>query len=326
MGINMHEADKLVSVIIPVYKVEKYLPMCVDSVLNQSYRNLEVILVDDGSPDNCPAICDEYAKKDKRIRVIHQKNAGLSMARNAGLDICTGDYITFVDSDDLLHAAFVARLVAACEENQADAAVGVFERAKQEENLLKCSAPRENPPVRILSGRDANWLMYQQWSEWVRMVTAWGKLFRRELLETERFPDVKLHEDEALIYKLLYRSRQVAMVDGALYLYTANQGGLMANRFTPERMTMLDILDERLAFYRENGETGDLIRFTQNRQFMFAAEYYLHTADNKPFRRKARKKQWALYWPLMRSSYWPRRKFVYTYAMLLPGHFKKLYF
>lgn len=322
----MREADKLVSVIIPVYKVEKYLPMCVDSVLNQSYRNLEVILVDDGSPDNCPAICDAYAKKDKRIRVIHQKNAGLSMARNAGLDICTGDYITFVDSDDALHAAFVARLLAACEENQADAAVGVFERAKQEENLLKCSAPREKPPVRILSGRDANWLMYQQWSEWVRMVTAWGKLFRRELLETERFPDVKLHEDEALIYKLLYRSRQVAMVDGALYLYTANQGGLMANRFTPERMTMLDILDERLAFYRENGETGDLIRFTQNRQFMFAAEYYLHTADNKPFRRKARKKQWALYWPLMRSSYWLRRKLVYTCAMLLPGHFKKLYF
>lgn len=90
----MREADKLVSVIIPVYKVETYLPMCVDSVLNQTYQNLEVILVDDGSPDDCPAICDEYAKKDKRIRVIHQKNAGLSMARNAGLDICTGDYIT----------------------------------------------------------------------------------------------------------------------------------------------------------------------------------------------------------------------------------------
>lgn len=93
----MTDAQKLISVIIPIYKAEKYLSMCVDSVLNQSYRNLEVILVDDGSPDNCPAICDEYAKKDKRIRVLHQKNAGLSMARNAGLDICTGDYITFVE-------------------------------------------------------------------------------------------------------------------------------------------------------------------------------------------------------------------------------------
>lgn len=321
----MHEADKLVSVIIPVYKVEKYLPMCVDSVLNQSYRNLEVILVDDGSPDNCPAICDEYAQKDKRIRVIHQKNAGLSMARNAGLDICTGDYITFVDSDDALHVDFVARLLAACEENGAEIAVGTFERTAHEDNIPKCNLPRENPPVRIISGKEANLLIYDR-PNWSRMVTAWGKLYRRELFAHERYPDVKLHEDEALTYKLLYRSRQVAMVDGALYLYTANQGGLMANRFTPERMTMLDILDERLAFYRENGETGDLIRFTQNRQFMFAAEYYLHTADNKPFRRKARKKQWALYWPLMRSSYWPRRKLVYTYAMLLPGHFKKLYF
>lgn len=297
MGINMREADKLVSVIIPVYKVETYLPMCVDSVLNQTYQNLEVILVDDGSPDDCPAICDDYAKKDKRIRVIHQKNAGLSMAR----------------------------LLAACEENGAEIAVGDYMKATPAEYLPKIAAPLANKPVRVVDGREANMMLYRR-SEWVRMVTAWGKLFRREMLETERFPDVKLHEDEALIYKLLYRSRQVAMVDGALYLYTANQGGLMANRFTPERMTMLDILDERLAFYRENGETGDLIRFTQNRQFMFAAEYYLHTADNKPFRRKARKKQWALYWPLMRSSYWLRRKLVYTYAMLLPGHFKKLYF
>ena len=161
------------------------------------------------------------------------------------------------------------------------------------------------------------------WNEFYNELAAvHGEAFKKAIHEFT----VKLHEDEALIYKLLYRSRQVAMVDGALYLYTANQGGLMANRFTPERMTMLDILDERLVFYRENGETGDLIRFTQNRQFMFAAEYYLHTADNKPFRRKARKKQWALYWPLMRSSYWLRRKLVYTYAMLLPGHFKKLYF
>lgn len=325
MGINMREPDKLVSVIIPVYKVEKYLPMCVDSVLNQTYQNLEVILVDDGSPDNCPAICDEYAKKDKRIRVIHQKNAGLSMARNAGLDICTGDYITFVDSDDALHVDFVARLLAACEENGAEIAVGNYMKATPAEYLPKIAAPLANKPVRVVDGREANMMLYRR-SEWVRMVTAWGKLFRRELLETERFPDVKLHEDEALIYKLLYRSRQVALADGALYLYTANQGGLMAKRFTPERMTMLDILDERLAFYRENGETGDLIRFTQNRQFMFAAEYYLHAADNKPFRRKARKKQWALYWPLMRSSYWLRRKLVYTYAMLLPGYFKKLYF
>lgn len=323
----MTDAQKLVSVIIPIYKAEKYLSMCVDSVLNQTYQNLEVILVDDGSPDNCPAICDEYAQKDKRIRVLHQKNAGLSMARNAGLDICTGDYITFVDSDDALHVDFVARLLAACEENDAEIAVGDFMKATPAEYLPKIAAPLANKPVRVVDGREANMMLYRR-SEWVRMVTAWGKLFRREMLEMERFPDVKLHEDEALIYKLLYRSRQVAMVDGALYLYTANQGGLMANRFTPERMTMLDILDERLAFYRENGETGDLIRFTQNRQFMFAAAYYRQTLHYAPkewrFRHQLRKRQWQIYRVLMKSEYPADRKRELTCIMLLPLLFRKL--
>jgi len=319
------DAQNLVSVIIPIYKAEKYLSMCVDSVLNQTYQNLEVILVDDGSPDNCPAICDEYAQKDKRIRVIHQKNAGLSMARNAGLDICTGDYITFVDSDDALHIDFVARLLAACEDNSAEIAIADFKKAAVAEYLPKITAPLENKPVRVVDGHEANMMIYRR-PEWVRMITAWGKLYRRKVFACERFPIIKLHEDEALVYKLLYRCQKVALVDELLYFYTDNPDSMMANRFKPERMTMIEILDERLAFYRENGENGDLIRFTQNRQFMFAAEYYLHTADNKPFRRKARKKQWALYWPLMRSSYWLRRKLVYTYAMLLPGHFKKLYF
>ena len=158
----MTDAQKLVSVIIPIYKAEKYLSMCVDSVLNQTYQNLEVILVDDGSPDNCPAICDEYAQKDKRIRVIHQKNAGLSMARNAGLDICTGDYITFVDSDDALHIDFVARLLAACEDNSAEIAIADFKKAAVAEYLPKITAPLENKPVRVVDGHEANMMIYRR--------------------------------------------------------------------------------------------------------------------------------------------------------------------
>lgn len=104
----------LVSVIVPVYRVEKYLRICVDSILAQTYSDLEVILVDDGSPDGCPAICDEYAQQDARVRVIHQKNAGLSAARNAGLDLCQGEYITFIDSDDFVHPRFVELLLNAC--------------------------------------------------------------------------------------------------------------------------------------------------------------------------------------------------------------------
>ncbi len=102
--------NPLISVVIPVYKVEKYLRECVDSVINQTYKNLDIILVDDGSPDKCPAICDEYAEKDTRVRVIHRKNGGLSAARNSGIDIARGEYITFIDSDDYVSRVYVEQL------------------------------------------------------------------------------------------------------------------------------------------------------------------------------------------------------------------------
>lgn len=326
----MTDAQKLVSVIIPIYKTEKYLPMCVDSVLNQSYRNLEVILADDGSPDSCPAICDEYAKKDKRIRVIHQKNAGLSAARNAGIDISTGDYLTFLDSDDALHVDFVARLLATCEENDAEIAVADFKKATVAEYLQQIAAPLDRQPVRVVDGREANMMLYRKMSEWVRMITAWGKLYRREVFASEHFPIIKLHEDEALVYKLLYHCQKVALVDELLYFYTDNPDSMMANRFKPERMTMIEILDERLAFYRAQGETGELIRFTQNRQFMFAAQHYRQTLRHAPkewrFRRQLRKRQWQIYRELMKSEYPAARKREMTRILLLPLLFRKLRF
>ena len=101
------EKEDLISIVIPVYKVEKYLEKCVESVINQTYKNLEILLVNDGSPDNCPKICDEYAQKDNRIKVIHKENGGLSDARNAGIDVATGKYITFIDSDDYISNDYV---------------------------------------------------------------------------------------------------------------------------------------------------------------------------------------------------------------------------
>ena len=113
----------LISVIVPIYKVEKYLTICVDSLLHQSYGNLEIILVDDGSPDECPAICDQYQNKDNRIKVIHKKNGGLSDARNAGLDIAQGEYVAFVDSDDFIDEDYICKLYDALQQNRASIAV-----------------------------------------------------------------------------------------------------------------------------------------------------------------------------------------------------------
>jgi glycosyltransferase involved in cell wall biosynthesis len=114
------EKQPLISIIVPVYKVEKFLSKCVDSILNQTYRNIEIILIDDGSPDNSPAICDEYAEKDNRIKVIHQRNAGLAGARNAGLAICRGEYIAFVDSDDYIEPNMMEAMLNAAVNNDCD--------------------------------------------------------------------------------------------------------------------------------------------------------------------------------------------------------------
>ena len=148
----MREADKLVSVIIPVYKVETSLPMCVDSVLNQTYQNLEGILVDDGSPDDCPAICDEYAAQDERVTAVHQKNGGLSAARNAGLERAQRTYLCFVDSDDFLDSRMLETLCRDLQEQDADVAVVGFRMFEREEEL----APAELAvQVQCMTGREA---------------------------------------------------------------------------------------------------------------------------------------------------------------------------
>ena len=125
----------LVSIIIPVYKVEKYLPNCIESILRQTFKDFELILVDDGSPDNCGEICEEYAQKDSRIKVVHQPNGGLSAARNSGIDIAKGDYLTFIDSDDFVFPHYLEILVKLCQENDADMSVCSSVRCSSNDSL-----------------------------------------------------------------------------------------------------------------------------------------------------------------------------------------------
>lgn len=137
---NTTGATPKLSIIVPVFRVEKFLARCVDSILTQTYRNIEVILVDDGSPDNCPRICDDYSRVDTRVRVIHKLNGGLCSARNAGLDVANGDYITFVDSDDWIEPDAYLGLMSKCIEYQADivgGATAMFVRGKQITKYLK---------------------------------------------------------------------------------------------------------------------------------------------------------------------------------------------
>ena len=215
----------LVTIIVPVYKVEKYLRRCLDSIAAQTYTNFEAILVDDGSPDCCGEICDEYASNDTRFRVIHQKNKGLSAARNTGIEACLGDYIMFVDSDDYIESNICEVLLQNAIQNKAQLVVCGF-RLVYEENK---SGDLICPPDILVSGKEAAiWCLGPK--RGVHLVVVWNKLYKRNLFENKtcrvRFPEGLIYEDEFVSYKLFYLAERVAMIKQPLYNYRQRSGSI----------------------------------------------------------------------------------------------------
>ena len=204
----------LVSVIIPVYNVEKYLCRCVDSVLNQSYSDLEVILVNDGSSDNCPEICDEYAERDSRVKVIHKENAGLGYARNSGIEVCSGEFVMFMDSDDYLDDDAVQVLYQRIITDNSDIAIGkhvdVYEDGST--NGRFCGFIED----RILSQSE----IYSSMGKYA--VSAWGKLYKREVLAGIKYPSLKCAEDLWVFPQILERCNTISIVNKTVYYYYQN--------------------------------------------------------------------------------------------------------
>lgn len=240
----------LISVIIPVYKVEAYLTACVESVLAQTYQNFEIILVDDGSPDNCPQMCDEFAARDSRIRVIHKPNGGLSSARNAGIDGAKGEYLAFLDSDDLWTPVFLERLYRAIGETGADLAVCLFRRFRGE-------PPRELPEAAqtlLLTQREAFECLFGVRNE--NMVVAPNKLYSADTFREIRYPVGKLHEDEAVIHEILGLTQKVAWVDEAHYLYRESSNSITTAKFSLKRLDETYAKEQRIAYFESRGMTA----------------------------------------------------------------------
>ena len=237
----------LISVIIPVYKVEKYLCRCVDSVLEQTYTNMEIILVDDGSPDNCPVMCDEYARQDSRVKVIHQENAGLSGARNAGIDMAQGQWLAFVDSDDYLAADFLERLYQACVDTGSSLSVCRWEYVRGE------TIPEHGTgETRVYTGREMLANLYVP--DGAYFVVVWNKLYRKELFEDIRYPLGRIHEDEATTYRIYDKVKKAAYVDRSLYGYFVTPVSITRG-FNPKRMDWVTAVAERLDFFEQKGYT-----------------------------------------------------------------------
>ncbi len=240
----------LISVIVPVYRVEEYLERCVKSILSQTYKNLEVILVDDGSPDQCPAICDACAEKDARVKVIHQENKGLSGARNAGIDAASGEYLAFVDSDDYVSPHFIEELYQLLQDTGCAIGQCRFSYVKGD-GLVE----EGDSAFCIYRGESLMEQLYGPEEKATCFVVAWNKLYRAELFKETgiRYPEGRIHEDEATTYRLFHEAKKLAFLERALYGYYTENGGSITSVFSAKRLQWLTAHEERIAFFKKNG-------------------------------------------------------------------------
>lgn len=241
--------NQTVSIIIPIYNEEKNLRRCVDSVITQTYKDLEIILVDDGSTDASPKICDAYAEDDPRVRVIHQSNKGLSAARNAGIDIASSPFLQFADSDDYLLPSMTEELMSALmEDNSSVAQCRFFVRDDNDAPVT----PIKNPSKaerKTYRGEDMFSLLTKHY---VSTVVQWNKLFRREIFDDLRYPEGKYHEDEFVIHRQLAKMDSITRIDHALYCYIQRQGSITDRSTAEKAIHACEAYLDRVAFLVEN--------------------------------------------------------------------------
>ena len=241
----MSQEKALISIIIPVYKVEKYLEKCIQSVINQTYENLQIILVDDGSPDNCGKICDEYAKKDHRIEVIHKSNGGLSDARNQGLERAKGEYIGFVDSDDYIEADMYEVLYNLLKQYNADVSICNFYTVSQGKISIKNADNGINEYNRIEILKeillDKNIQSY-----------AWNKLYKKELFDEIKYPIGKKYEDIGTTFYLLEKCNKVVVTGKSEYYYINRQDSIVNNVTESTITDYIELIMQRYDYIEEN--------------------------------------------------------------------------
>ncbi len=252
----MIDIEPLVSVIVPCYNVEKYLPKCVDSIVGQTYRNLEIILVDDGSPDNCGKICDEYATRDGRIKVIHKENGGLSDARNAAIDVAKGEWLTFVDSDDYVTEDYVETLLRLCLKYEVKMAVAdwcIFP-----EGAIPCMPLKKEKEIHFLRNEALEDMFNQVHFD----VSACVKLYHHSLFEGVRFPKGMLFEDLQTTFKLLLNCNEgVAYTNKQIYYYMFRPDSIEGSQFSEKKMdSAIEVFRIMQSYENELKEVTDALK------------------------------------------------------------------
>lgn len=272
--------NDLISVVVPIYGVEKFLKLCVDSILGQTYKNLEIFLVDDESPDQCPGWCDEYAKQDERVITLHKKNGGLSDARNAVMDRLHGNYIVFVDSDDFLDISYIENLYRMIIKTKSDIAVCSWNEIDENNIYLPEFAEFDEHQTQVWGKiRALRALLYQVPID----NSVWSKMYRRELFEGIYFPKGKLYEDFATMYKVFSRADKVCYNPYPGYQYMLRGTGIMLQNFTVKKMDLIDFADEmRTVLMKQYPELENAI---WSRFFRANCHIYLQIPSEKKYKK-----------------------------------------
>ena len=236
-----------VSIIIPVYNVEKYLPACLNSVLNQTHQNVEIILINDGSTDSSAHICDEYARRDGRIQVMHQQNAGVAVARNAGLQKATGDFISFVDADDLLHPEFYTKLLGSLQKHHADIVECGFLRFANEEDLPTQETQMKGSEKTYATEKALELLIREE----IKQMPC-NKLFTAQVNKGILFPPGRKHEDDFWAYLIVGNAKKIVVRDEVLYFYRQHIESNMGRKYNVTRLEGLLAIEQRIAYMRDH--------------------------------------------------------------------------
>lgn len=237
----------LISVIVPIYNVEKYLERCVNSILEQTYQNIEVILVDDGSPDSCPKLCDDFAEKDNRVKVVHKENGGLSDARNAGMNIATGEITAFIDSDDWIDKNMFDDMYSRMTEDNSDiVSCGV----NSVYDYCTWEIPLEKDDEHYLLDRTE--AMKELLTDGKLKQHVWNKLYKTDIIKNIPFEKGKYHEDVFWSYQAVAAAEKVSVVKTGYYYYIQRSDSIMGAEYSEKRLDALDAMKQRCEFMKDN--------------------------------------------------------------------------
>lgn len=299
----------LISIIVPVYNVEKYLHKCINSILNQTFKEFELILVDDGSTDKSAQICDEYKRKDSRIKVIHKKNGGLSDARNMGLESAVSEYIAFIDSDDFIHPQMFEILYNISLKYDSDISMCDFKRVYENDIYKLRKYKTNNQEVLVYTSLEALNQLYSE--NTVKFVAAWNKLYKRNIFINLKYKNNKIHEDEFIIHELLYRSKKIVYTPVPLYYYLQREGSIMKSKFNVKRLDGLDAYRERIKFFKKIDEK---ILF-EKAIFVYSREFFLYyyklkneVSDSDKYLKKIKKDYTSLFRYIMKNQYYTKKE------------------